>query len=63
MGMFFAQFISRILSLTNNNYIAPFAVAASIYLVGLGCIHLLLPNLEAMNVDLATQQISTPANY
>jgi ACS family hexuronate transporter-like MFS transporter len=63
MGMFFAQFISRILSLTNNNYISPFAVAASSYLVGLACIHLLVPNLEAMKVDLATPQISTPASY
>jgi ACS family hexuronate transporter-like MFS transporter len=54
MGMFFAQFISRILSLTHNNYMAPFAVAASSYLLGLACIHLLLPNLEAMQLDLDT---------
>jgi ACS family hexuronate transporter-like MFS transporter len=51
MGMFYAQFISRILSLTNNNYMAPFAVAAFSYLLGLACIHLLLPNLEAMKVE------------
>jgi MFS transporter, ACS family, hexuronate transporter len=54
MGMFFAQFISRILSLTHNNYMAPFAVAASAYLVGLASIHLLLPNLEAAQIASAT---------
>jgi MFS transporter, ACS family, hexuronate transporter len=54
MGMFFAQFISRILSLTHNNYLAPFAVAAVGYLVGLVCIHVLLPNLEAMQPSCVT---------
>jgi MFS transporter, ACS family, hexuronate transporter len=54
MGVFFAQFISRILSLTHNNYMAPFAVAAFAYLVGLACIHLLLPNLEAIQIANAT---------
>lgn len=52
MGIFFAQFISRILSLTHNNYTAPFALAAFSYLLGLGCIHLLLPNLEVMKMEL-----------
>ena len=52
MGMFFAQFVSRILSLTHNNYMAPFAVAACTYLLGLACIHLLLPGLETMNSGL-----------
>lgn len=50
-GMFFAQFISRILALTSNNYVAPFAVAASSYLFGLACIHLLLPGLEPMQAE------------
>jgi ACS family hexuronate transporter-like MFS transporter len=54
-GIFFAQFISRILSLTHNNYMAPFAVAASSYLLGLACIHLLLPNLEAMKLELGSE--------
>jgi ACS family hexuronate transporter-like MFS transporter len=49
-GMFFAQFISRVLALTHNNYMAPFAVAASSYLLGLACIQLLLPNLEVMRL-------------
>ena len=49
-GMFFAQFISRVLALTHNNYMAPFAVAASSYLVGLACIQLLLPKLEVMRL-------------
>jgi MFS transporter, ACS family, hexuronate transporter len=53
-GMFFAQFISRVLWLTHDNYMAPFAVAASSYLIGLVCIHLLLPNLETMRLSVAT---------
>lgn len=51
-GMFFAQFISRVLALTHNNYMAPFAVAASSYLLGLACIQLLLPNLEVMRMGI-----------
>jgi len=48
--MFLAQFISRVLMLTHNNYMAPFAVAASSYLLGLACIELLLPKLEVMRL-------------
>ena len=59
MGMFFAQFVSRILSLTHNNYMAPFAVAAFSYLLGLACIHLLLPNLETMNPGLGVMQATS----
>src|SRR5262249_56931256 len=58
-GIFFAQFISRILSLTRNNYMAPFAVAASSYLLGLACIHMLLPNLEAMRLEVDTARTSS----
>ena len=58
-GMFFAQFISRILSVTHNNYLAPFAVAASGYLLGLACIHLLLPNLESMESGRTADTISS----
>jgi MFS transporter, ACS family, hexuronate transporter len=58
-GMFFAQFISRILSLTHNNYMAPFAVAASGYLLGLACIHLLLPNLESMESGGTTDTVAS----
>jgi MFS transporter, ACS family, hexuronate transporter len=62
-GMFFAQFVSRILSLTHNNYMAPFAVAAFSYLFGLACIHLLLPNLETMKLELgAVHTTSNEAN-
>jgi MFS transporter, ACS family, hexuronate transporter len=56
-GIFFAQFISRILSLTNNNYMAPFVVAASSYLLGLACIHLLLPNLDTMKLELDSEGV------
>src|SRR5262249_23536102 len=52
MGIFFAQFISRILALTHNNYIMPFSLAACSYLLGLVTIHLLLPKLDAMKLDL-----------
>jgi ACS family hexuronate transporter-like MFS transporter len=50
-GMAFAQLVSRILYLTNNNYIIPFALAPLAYLMGLGVIHLLLPHLEPMKLD------------
>jgi ACS family hexuronate transporter-like MFS transporter len=52
-GMAFAQLVSRILDLTNNNYVVPFALASLAYLVGLGVIHLLLPRLEPMKLDVA----------
>ena len=47
-GMFFAQIVSRILDFTNNNYLVPFGLCATVYLVALGIIHLLLPRLETM---------------
>lgn len=59
MGIFFAQFISRILAVTHDNYMAPFAVAASSYLLGLASIHLLLPNLEAMKLELGTSNMTS----
>ena len=58
-GIFFAQFISRILSLTHNNYMAPFAIAASSYLLGLAFIHLLLPNLKALELGTDAQDTTT----
>jgi len=61
-GIFFAQFISRILSLTSNNYMAPFAVAASTYLLGLAAIHILLPNLEVMKIETAANAIRIRRN-
>lgn len=63
MGMFFAQLISRILSLTSNSYVAPFAVAASSYLLGLACIHLLLPKLETMKLNLGVALTARQANH
>lgn len=58
-GIFFAQFISRVLSLTHNNYMAPFAVAASSYLLGLAGMHLLLPNLQALELGTDAQDTTT----
>ena len=49
-GMFFAQIVSRILDFTQNNYLVPFALAAAVYLVALGFIHLLLPRLEPIRL-------------
>lgn len=58
-GMLFAQFISRILSLTHDNYMAPFAVAGSSYLLGLACIHLFVPNLDTMKLRITTHTNSS----
>lgn len=52
-GMVFAQLVSRILDAAKNNYLVPFALASLAYLVGLGVIHLLLPRLESMKLDIA----------
>jgi len=50
-GMVFAQLVSRILYLTNNNYVIPFALAPVSYLGALVIMHLLLPRLEPMKLD------------
>jgi MFS transporter, ACS family, hexuronate transporter len=50
-GMGFAQIVSRILHFSHNNYLVPFALAASTYLLALGLIHLLLPRLEPMQLN------------
>jgi ACS family hexuronate transporter-like MFS transporter len=50
-GMVFAQVVSRLLYLTNNNYFVPFAIAASAYLSALALIHLLLPRLDRMSLE------------
>jgi len=52
-GMFFAQVVSRILDFTHNNYLVPFGLCATLYLVALGLIHMLLPRLEPMRVQAA----------
>lgn len=55
-GMFFAQVVSRVLDFTHNNYLVPFCLAASTYLLALILIHLLLPRLEAMPLERVLQQ-------
>ena len=50
-GMLFAQLISRVLQLTNNNFMVPFAIASVSYVLALGVIHWLLPNLEKMSLE------------
>ena len=50
-GMGFAQVVSRVLHLTHNNYLVPFCLAASVYLLALLLIHLLLPRLEPMALN------------
>lgn len=52
-GMFFAQVVSRILDFTHNNYLMPFGLCATLYLVALGLIHVLLPRLEPMRIQAA----------
>ncbi len=58
-GMGFAQIVSRILHFSHNNYLVPFALAASTYLLALGLIHLLLPRLERMQAAGGSEQPST----
>ncbi|HWI56548.1 MAG TPA: MFS transporter, partial [Bacillota bacterium] len=48
--MAFAQIVARVLHLTHNNYLVPFGIAASTYLLALGLIHWLLPRLEPMSL-------------
>lgn len=50
-GMFFAQLVARILDFTNNNFLVPFGLCATVYLVALGIIHVLLPRLETMRIS------------
>ena len=51
-GMVFAQIVARVLDATHNNYVVPFAIAATTYLAGArSCIHLLLPRLEPMALE------------
>jgi ACS family hexuronate transporter-like MFS transporter len=49
-GMFFAQLVSRVLYATHDNYFVPFAIAAGTYSLALVAIHVLLPNLEPMQI-------------
>jgi MFS family permease len=58
-GMFFAQLVARVLHFTDNNYLVPFALAASAYLLALGLMHLLAPRLEPMPVNPAWQNGAT----
>ena len=50
-GMLFAQVISHHLQATGSNYLVPFIIAASAYLLALGVMHLLLPGLEPMPLE------------
>ena len=47
-GMGLAQVVSRVLQFTHDNYMIPFAMVGSTYLLALGVIHILLPRLEKM---------------
>jgi ACS family hexuronate transporter-like MFS transporter len=49
-GMFVAKFVGFILD-TTHSYTIPFALAPCAYLIALGTLHLLLPNLEPMVVE------------
>ena len=45
-GLLFAPFIGYILQNTNNNYLIPFVISGSAYLVALGIIQILAPRLK-----------------
>jgi ACS family hexuronate transporter-like MFS transporter len=49
-GMAFAQAISRILEVTNNNYFVPFAYASLVYLAAVALMHRLVPRLEPLTL-------------
>jgi len=50
-GMAFAQLVGYILKVTNNNYMIPFAIAASAYLTAMVILQLILPRLEVMDLS------------
>lgn len=57
-GMLFAQIVARVLDFTHNNYFVPFALAATAYLLALGCIHLLMPRLEPMRISISPERLT-----
>lgn len=50
-GMLFSQIVSRVLHFTHDNYLVPFALVSSLYLLALAVIHRLVPRLEKMSQD------------
>jgi ACS family hexuronate transporter-like MFS transporter len=55
-GMCFAQLVSRVLQVTNNNYVVPFAIASMAYLAALALMHLLVPKLERLELSAEKEQ-------
>jgi putative alpha-1,2-mannosidase len=51
-GMFIAKLVGFVLD-TTHSYVIPFAIAACVYLVAVGILHLLLPKLELMKLEKA----------
>lgn len=49
-GMFIAKLVGYVLD-TTHSYVIPFAIASVVYLLALGLLHLLLPNLEPMKLE------------
>jgi ACS family hexuronate transporter-like MFS transporter len=50
-GMIFAKAVGMILDATHNNYVIPFAIASSSYVIAVLIIHLFLPRLQRMELD------------
>jgi len=50
-GMLFASFVGHVLQRTHSNYVPIFLVCGFAYLVALGLIHLLAPELQSPNVE------------
>ncbi len=45
-GMFFAEFVGHLLKWTHNNYLVLFLIAPSAYLIAIGLIHVIVPEIE-----------------
>ena len=58
-GMFFAKIVSRILQVTGNNYLVPFAIAAFIYLAAVAIMHALVPRLDRMDLPAGADPAAT----
>ena len=50
-GMIIAKLIGYILDVTHKNYLIPFIIASSVYLLAVLILHLILPRLEPMKLD------------
>jgi MFS transporter, ACS family, hexuronate transporter len=57
-GMASAQAIARILQLTDNNYLVPFAYASFVYLAAAVVMHALIPRMDMMSLKVSSEAAS-----